>query len=110
MSPRVALTEAMTQATTAAAAVQLLRHGSNSKGQEMTKSLQASAAAISSDTLAPTAQQHCADLAEIFSLTSGACWQAIEQGDKLRPQQWQAFLQVFLTPLLFTADAPLHMR
>lgn len=110
MSSRVALAHALTQATRAAAAVQLLRHKSTDDVHEMTNLLQASAAtAIDSDT-APATHQHCGDLAEVFALASGACWQAIEQGDRLRPQQWQAFLQVFLMPLLFTADASLHMR
>lgn len=117
---RVALKQAAITPKVATAAVNLLSHGISNSVQQAPEYPQRDAENNCPHDLAAednsphgsasASHQHAANLAEIVSVTSNACWQAIEEEDRLRPEQYEAFLQVFLMPELFTATGPAEKR
>lgn len=108
MSCRVALRHAAAGPAVAAVAVQTWTPSSSSIAQRSSETAPPDG---SSNWPGQAGHEHAEHLAEIVAVTSSACWQAIEEEDRLRPDQYEAFLQAYLAPhLLFNAQQPLALR
>ena len=107
MLRRIALRHAAADPAVAAAAVQTWTHSSSSIVQQPSETAPPDG---TSDWPGIAGHEHAEHLAEIVAVTSRACWQAIEEEDRLRPDQYEAFLQAFLAPHLFTAQQPPALR
>ena len=107
---RLALRQAVSNRAVAAAAVYGWRAGSSRAEQQAPAQPHAAAESSHAGETASADNQHAEDLAEVVAATSTASWQAIEEEDRLRPEQYQVFLQTFLAPELFNANKPSALR
>lgn len=105
---RLALRQAVCEAAAAAAAVHQWRPTTSKELALTQPHTMSDSSTVGEGASADT--QHAADLAEIVAATSAPCWQAVEEEDRLRPDQYQVFLQTFLAPELFDNNKPSALR